>query len=401
MSRYKIKLNDLNIKVNMISKKTAQKVFDCIGKEKITFSYYNKLDDGNISGIFIDGAKYKNKPTKVFAYLGIPKEVKKKYPAIILVHGGGGTAYKEWVKKWTDRGYIAIAPDLEGHIPISNKNSMNDGQFWENHEFSGPCRFGAFDDINEVFYDQWIYHSVGALIRVCSLLNQMEIVDSDKIGINGISWGSILSIITVYFEKRIKFASFIYGCGFLYESRGIFGTYFANEDKKIWDPANFLGDKEIPMLWINGDSDFHFSLDIFCKTYKLVEDNSYLTIYPSMCHSHEHGWQPAEIAAFTDSVCKETETLRKLEICFELNNNLLSIRTDRTDTIKTITIHYIEKEIEYDKNRKPVSKWISANAEYSISKNKIIIKIPAKAKTYYINITDNNMISSIPVNSKR
>ena len=34
-----------------------------------------------------------------------------------LVHGGGGTAFADWVKLWNSRGYAAIAMDNCGSIP--------------------------------------------------------------------------------------------------------------------------------------------------------------------------------------------------------------------------------------------------------------------------------------------
>jgi len=46
-----------------------------------------------------------------------PRETKEKVPAVVLVHGGGGTAFADWVKMWTACGYAAIAVDLEGQIP--------------------------------------------------------------------------------------------------------------------------------------------------------------------------------------------------------------------------------------------------------------------------------------------
>ena len=35
------------------------------------------------------------------------------WPAVICVHGGGGTAFPAWVQAWVDRGYAAIALDME------------------------------------------------------------------------------------------------------------------------------------------------------------------------------------------------------------------------------------------------------------------------------------------------
>ncbi len=62
--------------------------------------------------LFFDGLPWKGKPTRVFAWVGMPKlEPGKKAPGIVLVHGGGGTAFEAWVRLWMSRGYAAIAMD--------------------------------------------------------------------------------------------------------------------------------------------------------------------------------------------------------------------------------------------------------------------------------------------------
>ena len=38
-------------------------------------------------------------------------------PAMVLVHGGGGKAFREWAELWAERGYVALAMDLAGHGP--------------------------------------------------------------------------------------------------------------------------------------------------------------------------------------------------------------------------------------------------------------------------------------------
>ena len=57
---------------------------------------------------------WQGKPTKVFAWLGLPKNRAGKVPGVVLVHGGGGTAFKEWVQKWNDHGFAAISIAVEG-----------------------------------------------------------------------------------------------------------------------------------------------------------------------------------------------------------------------------------------------------------------------------------------------
>ena len=70
------------------------------------------FDTDGVRGIFFDGLPWKGKPTRVFAFLGMPDHTAgEKVPAMVLIHGGGGTAFAKWVKFWNSRGYAAIAMD--------------------------------------------------------------------------------------------------------------------------------------------------------------------------------------------------------------------------------------------------------------------------------------------------
>jgi len=73
--------------------------------------------DSMVRSLYYEGERYQGKPTRVFAYYASPTAIKAKnihdiYPAVVLVHGGGGKAFKEWAELWAERGYAAIALDL-------------------------------------------------------------------------------------------------------------------------------------------------------------------------------------------------------------------------------------------------------------------------------------------------
>src|SRR6185312_8361701 len=72
---------------------------------------------GATSAIYYESVPYKGKPTRVFAYLARPEKAEGKLPAMVLVHGGGGKAFREWAELWARRGYVALAMDLAGHGP--------------------------------------------------------------------------------------------------------------------------------------------------------------------------------------------------------------------------------------------------------------------------------------------
>ena len=51
------------------------------------------------------------------AYYGVPKG-EPPFPAVILFHGGGGTAFPQYVKKWNRYGYAALIFDHYGKLPV-------------------------------------------------------------------------------------------------------------------------------------------------------------------------------------------------------------------------------------------------------------------------------------------
>ena len=71
-----------------------------------------------LEAIYIDNEPYRGKKTRVFAWMGLPQLLDgEQCPAMVLLHGGGGTAFDEWVSLWNARGYAAICIDQCGCQP--------------------------------------------------------------------------------------------------------------------------------------------------------------------------------------------------------------------------------------------------------------------------------------------
>lgn len=215
----------------------------------------------------------------MFAYYGLPRDAspERTVPAVVLVHGGAGTAFREWVGKWNDRGYAALAMDLEGHIPEAAKDQPKvPVTEWKTHFWSGPVKQGVFADYRQPVGDQWMYHAVEAVVRAHSLLRSFPEVDGNRIGIMGVSWGGIITSLVAGLDNRLCFAVPVYGCGFLHEPVSGYGLGFAamrqadaERTRRLWDPSEYLPRSRLPMLWLNGVNDSHFPLSIFVKSYDL------------------------------------------------------------------------------------------------------------------------------------
>lgn len=252
--------------------------------------------------IYYTGEPYKGQPTRVFAYYASPatleqKDTEKAYPAVVLVHGGGGTAFKEWAELWAKRGYAAIAMDLAGCGP--ERKRLPDGGPGQ----SDKEKFGAID---QPYQDQWTYHAVANVILAHSLIRSFNEVDVSRTAVTGISWGGYLTCIVAGLDNRFKVAVPVYGCGFLYENSVWLNQFAkmtpAQKDRwiRLWDPSMYIGSATMPVFFVNGTNDFAYPLDSYAKTYRLVKGKRNLRITVNMPHSHQQGWAPKEIGLFID-----------------------------------------------------------------------------------------------------
>lgn len=260
----------------------------------------------SLRAIYYDGLPWKGRPTRVFAWLGIPKvaATTTKSPGIVLVHGGGGTAFKEWVQKWNDEGFAAISIAVEGQT--DEKEPGGEGQFWKRHEHGGPPRVGIFGDMNEQLADQWMYHAVADAALANSLLRSFPDVDKDRVGLMGISWGGIITSTVIGIDTRFAFAIPTYGCGDLHLAEN---QYQRALDPRInpgyvdyWNPSIRGSRATMPTLWLTWLRDSHFPLTVQSTSYKAAAGTRMVAVLPDMGHSHPAGWTPRESYEFAKSI---------------------------------------------------------------------------------------------------
>ncbi|AQQ70045.1 Acetyl esterase Axe7A precursor [Limihaloglobus sulfuriphilus] len=338
-----------------------------------------------VKSLYYCGLDYKGRPTRVFAYLGVPKgaSVEKPVPGVVCVHGGGGTAFAEWVKIWNQRGYAAISMDVEGQVP----DKQDDRHRRPQHNWHGPRRAGIFDDIRENIEDQWMFHAVADVILANTLLGSMPEVDGERVGLTGISWGGVISSIVVGVDDRFAFAAIVYGCGYLFEAQNHYTTAYegmgqqlAPKCRNLWDGSSYLVNADMPILWLNGVNDNHFPPPIFNKCYLDTKDSAVMSMQLDLKHSHQHGWAPEEIYAFADSIAKNGKPLPRV-IETGKNGEVWVRFSGENPPVKAELIYTCDEE-----NSWPQKQWISK--ECRMSKNKASIKLPDGVVSYYFNLTD-------------
>lgn len=260
------------------------------------------------------GEPYQGKPTRVFAYYASPGTLNanilldRNLPAVVLVHGGGGTAFREWAELWAKRGYAAIAMDLAGYRPHEGVN-QHQRENRTRLEEGGPDQGDdeKFGSIDKEPAQQWPYHAVANVIRAHSLIRSFASVDSERTAVTGISWGGYLTCIVAGVDSRFRAAVPVYGCGFLHENSAWIDRlgHMSPEQRErwvtLWDPSRYLPAVTMPILFVNGTNDFAYPLDSYMKSIAAVSSEKQFCITVKMPHSHPAGWAPQEIGLFIDS----------------------------------------------------------------------------------------------------
>jgi dienelactone hydrolase len=261
-----------------------------------------------VQPLFFENVPYQGRSTRVFAWLGLPYlRAGATCPGMVLLHGGGGTAFDEWVRIWNRRGYAAIAIDQCGCVP--ERPQVQDGVAHERHAYGGPPGWDvSFDAVDQPVEDQWGYHAVAAAIRARALLAAQPGVDAERIGVTGISWGGYLTSLVAGVDPVLKCAIPVYGCGYLGHNSAWNDLVFPTKPRErvqrwlgLWDPSGYLPSARMPMCWVSGTNDFAYPLDSLQKSYLLPDGDRTLCIRVEMPHSHADGWAPQEPRIFADS----------------------------------------------------------------------------------------------------
>jgi dienelactone hydrolase len=346
----------------------------------------NLKPDSEIQPIFYEGEPYRGNPTRVFAWIGIPAQRKGKLPGIVLVHGGGGTAFRSWTKLWVDRGYAVVAMDTCGAMPAAATPNSPETK---RHAFSGPPGWGGFRNVDEPVHDQWMYHAVAAVIRAHSLLRSLPEVDPGRIGITGISWGGMITEVAVGVDPRFKFAAPVYGCGFLGEDSywhehemQDMGSAGAIKWLSLWDPSQYVCYADLPMLFCNGTNDKHFRLDSWQKTYRETKGPDTLSLKIRMKHGHPPAGDPPEITVFADSMVRGGVSLPRF-IQSGREERRVWARYDAALPIKEAKLRYTTDRAAWvDRS------WETAPAELREKEKSIEAILPAGTTAYYLDLID-------------
>lgn len=359
--------------------------------------------EGPVHSLLYAGEKYQDRETEVFAFYASPltlgeAKAGETFPGVVLIHGGGGTAFAEWTWLWAKRGYAAIAMDLAGSRPIDpvydeaglpDPNQASKPETRTRLPNGGPNQnhVEKFDSIGGEVSDDWPYHAVANVVRAHSLLRTFPEVLADRTAVTGISWGGYTTCLVASVDNRFKAAVPVYGCGYLFEGESVQKPSIdklgdrRNEWIETYDPSSLLVHCRVPILFVNGTNDVHYPLDSYQKSFDVVPGRKQMRIEVNMAHSHPAGWAPKEIGLFIDSHCRDG---KPLPVPGELTIGEESLRLSYTSTLllQSAALHYTT-----DTGLRSKRAWKTLPAKFDAGTISAP-KPPAEANTWFISLTD-------------
>jgi len=358
---------------------------------------------GAVHSLQYAGEVFQGKPTEVFAFYASPATLGEakpggKFPGVVLIHGGGGTAFAEWAWLWAKRGYAAIAMDLSGSkpidpvydaagVPVLNQATKPDTRTRLPNGGPNHGHPEKFDSIGGDVSDDWPFHAAASVIRAHSLLRSFAEVDAERTAVTGISWGGYTTCLVASLDDRFKAAVPVYGCGFLFEGESVQKPAIdklgdrRDEWVKAYDPSRVLPRCHVPILFVNGTNDVHYPLDSYQKSFAAVPGMKQMRIEVNMRHGHPPGWAPQETGLFIDSFCRGGELL---PIPGKPATEGATIRLPFTSAVplKSAALHYTT-----DTGLRSKRMWKTIAAE--IADGVVTTpEPPADANTWFIALTD-------------
>lgn len=315
----------------------------------------------------------------------------------MLVHGGGGHAFAEWVKIWQKRGYAAIAMETTGWYPDDAHKGFvfsecpdtfhNIGfKREENGEYiSGPENDGLKTG-DLPLYEQWMIHAIADTILAHSILKKDCRIDPKRIGITGVSWGGIITSLAMCYDPDYAFAIPVYGSAYLEKSLSVMKKVFCTLDDEDYRIATKRIRKiSFPVLWLCWNRDLNFDIIPNSLSYlDTANARAKLSVKNGIEHGHIVAWNQPESYRFADSIVKAGTPLPTVEKQPSGKNIDFMIRKSGKEELQC-TVYYLTEAMAYDEHSQMINEWHTAPAV--LRNNRITAILPNDAKGYYVEIT--------------
>ena len=147
-----------------------------------------------------------------------------------------------------------------------------------------------------------------------------------------------------------------------------------------FDPSQYLGGVNCPILFLNGANDFAYPLDSYRASYRLVPAK-YRHVSVVLGLKHGHIWTFNEVDTFVDNVLRGGSPLPQLGP-MRIDGDRVSAKVTSPVPIKQAALNYTTNSGEWQKRR-----WQAVPAE--VKGNTISARLPGQRPlVYYLSVTD-------------
>lgn len=214
--------------------------------------------------LYLMGRGPGGKAREFFAYYGVPKGERPAagWPGVVLVHGGGGTAFPQFADLWREAGFAVVALD------------------WYNQRAAPGATSGDLDKVPVKRVPLVGGVTVGdheSVVANCILshswLLAQEEVDRGRTAMVGLSWGSWYGAAVAAVDSRLKGVVEIY-CG---------------DAKPGWSAlvnGRFLHAAKTPMWWFVSTNDQNVTPESSAAGWRECANLAGVTIVNDLPHSH-------------------------------------------------------------------------------------------------------------------
>ena len=308
-------------------------------------------DDKRIAAVYYEGAECPGRTGRVFAYVGFPDGASAgtPVPGMVLVHGGGGHAYAEWVRYWVDNGYAAISMDGFGQGYTGPDGTYETSSDYWAADPESHIPMDNFASKSQPLTQQWFYYYIADILLANNILRADDRVIAEKIGLTGISWGGFAASVAVCYDDRFLFAAPVYGSGFQDVSKTVWGAVFRGEGvSDVWDAENLLGEVTMPVMWFNGDNDPFFAAESTSAS-AAAAPNGAVTYIPSYPHGLSQGIELPEILRFANEQTGMGAGNIKIDgVSFDGDRAVVSFTLPDDVRSPAVWVYYRSTPLEYE-----------------------------------------------------
>ena len=200
-------------------------------------SPYRESDYAGMKALLVKGKGPKGSVAEFFCYYAVPEGRMPAggWPGVVLVHGGGGTAYPQYVEMWRKLGFAVIAQDWYNRRPAMG---LTNGV---------PTQVKVPRVDLDGGYRQDHVANVANMVLAHSLLRSFPEVNKDRTVFVGLSWGSWYGACVAAVDDRFRGVVEIY-CGDKNVDRD-------PKSHQAFINGRFLHAAKVPMWWAVSTND--------------------------------------------------------------------------------------------------------------------------------------------------